>query len=665
MDGSDEILCGVMVKRSQNKRGLTPTNFKKRVFSLTHTRVSYYDTTSNGVRAQKKGSVDLKNVKVIQEVDREAFSKPHGIQICHEDYKLYFFASSDDERKEWVIKIQELCLENQCLLDRYHSGTWTNKWTCCEQTHQGAPGCKNSFKHYQFEPDVSQQRIPPKKPILQPTHQSPTQLSPIQLPNQRAIQHSTQTPPQVTHQAAHQPSGPAVAPRPVPNPPKQKTVIAKFDYEPLQDEDIALVKGEEYVILDDSREYWWKAKNQHAQCGFIPSNYVEEKSIYSTGLERYDWYNGTWNRQRTEIELKSESKEGCFTVRPSSTKELYTLSVLTKGIGNGEDAVRHYHVKRNKQNKYYISDKHCFLTMEELVEYHKHNAGGLVTRLRNPPGYIPPTTAGLGSDKWEINPAELTLLRELGSGQFGVVRLGKLKNGKFVAVKTMKEGSMSEDEFIEEAQVMKELQHENLVQLYGVSSRTRPLRIITEYIPKGCLLFYLRRHQELLDKSSLLVFMCHQVSAAMKYLESKKFIHRDLAARNCLVGDRNIVKVADFGLTRYVLDDDYTSSGTKFPIKWTPPEVLHYTRFSSKSDVWSFGILMWEVFSGGKMPYPTMTNVEVVDQVTRHHYRMEQPESCPPDVYRLMRRCWENKPEDRPPFSQIHRTLDQDKDSLQ
>ncbi|XP_033098935.1 tyrosine-protein kinase BTK-like isoform X2 [Anneissia japonica] len=617
--GDNELLTGLMLKRSQNKRGFAPINYKKRIFSLTPTSLSYYEgSNANMVKGQKKGSVDLKNVKVIQEVDSQAFNKPYGVQICHEDYKLYFFTSSEEERADWIAQLQKLCRRNECLLDRYHSGTWASKWTCCEQTHQGAPGCKNSFKHDDNEPIVNAVR---QCPVSAPA------------------------------------PAPATSPRPVPHPPrKQKTVIAKFDYDPLQEADIALVKGDEYVILDDSREYWWKARNKNGKCGFIPSNYVEEKSIFSTGLERYDWYNGKWNRQRTEIELKSESKEGCFTIRPSSTKELYTLSVLTKGVGN-EDVVRHYHVKRNQNNLYYISEKHCLPTIEELVEYHKHNAGGLVTRLRNPPGYIPPTTAGLGADKWEINPAELQLMKELGSGQFGVVRLGKLRNGKFVAVKTMKEGSMSEDEFIEEAQVMKELQHENLVQLYGVSSLTRPLRIITEYIPKGCLLFYMRRHPELLDKSSLLVFMCHQVAAAMKYLESKKFIHRDLAARNCLVGERNIVKVADFGLTRYVLDDDYTSSGTKFPIKWTPPEVLHYTRFSSKSDVWAFGILMWEVFSGGKMPYPTMSNVEVVDQVTRHGYRMEKPDSCPPDVYRLMRKCWQEKAEDRPTFSHIHRML--------
>lgn len=137
----------------------------------------------------------------------------------------------------------------------------------------------------------------------------------------------------------------------------------------------------------------------------------------------------------------------------------------------------------------------------------------------------------------------------------------------------------------------RKLQHTNLVQLYGVCSKNRPIFIVTEYMKYGSLLNHLRRHeQSLCSNQGLLLDMCIQVCKGMAYLERHNYIHRDLAARNCLVGTENVVKVADFGLARYVLDDQYTSSGgSKFPIKWAPPEVLNFTRFSSKSDVWAYG----------------------------------------------------------------------------
>ncbi|XP_072170794.1 tyrosine-protein kinase TXK-like [Diadema setosum] len=654
-----ELRVAFMPKRSQNKRAMTKTNFKTRWFALTSTHLLYYEGTGEK-RGKVKNKIELSSIRVVEAVADGAFQEnfKHGIQIMYGEpgtadgtCTLYFFPHTKDAQTEWLKDLRSLCCNNHNLSNRYHYGIWTTKWTCCQQDHKGAPGCQDTFKQQQQQPQQYPRSQMNGKKQSQP-------LPPIIAVSSPASQHS-------------QPYRPRPKP-PVPTPPVQERpkviLIAKYDYDPIENIDIPLKRGMEYTLLDNSREYWWKVRCKNGQEGFIPSNYVEEKSKYSTGLERYDWFNGTWSRQRTELELRQEGKDGCFTVRNSSTAGLYTLSLLAKDKGpTGEDVVRHYHIKQNHNNEFYVAEKHCFRDMAKLIEYHKLNAGGLITRLRNPPGFTLPTTAGLGSTKWEIKWSELNIIHELGRGQFGVVHLAKLThNNRFVAVKMMQEGSMSEDDFVDEAKVMKELQHENLVQLYGVTS-AQPLCIVTEYMPNGCLLMYIRRQKYLLERTNILIYMTEQVCAGMRYLEDKHFIHRDLAARNCLVGDKHIVKVADFGLTRYVMDDEYTSSGTKFPIKWAPPEVLHYTRFSSKSDVWAFGILMWEVFSGGLAPYPAMSNVEVVDHVTRRNYRMERPDYCPWPVYLIMKDCWAERPEDRPSFNHLMARFSQlsDKSELQ
>ncbi|XP_022669194.1 tyrosine-protein kinase Btk29A-like isoform X1 [Varroa destructor] len=443
----------------------------------------------------------------------------------------------------------------------------------------------------------------------------------------------------------------------------RKTVIALFDFEAQEDGDLSLKRGEEYEVMDDSGEHWWQVRSASGESGYIPSNYVQEQTV--KGLWRHEWYAGDMSRQKAEVLLRQEGREGCFVIRNSSTNGMYTLSLFTKIPG---PQVKHYHVKSNASGELYLSERHRFKSLEELVFYHKHDSGGLATRLKFAPASLQKmqqrqqagSSNGISSDKWEIDPSELSLLEELGSGQFGVVRRGRWRQSKDVAVKMMKEGTMSEDDFIEEAKVMTKLQHPNLVQLFGVCSKQRPILIVAEYMRFGSLLNYLRRHETRLQaqKPHVLLDMCIQVCSGMAYLEMHNYIHRDLAARNCLVGEGNVVKVADFGLARYVIDDEYTSSGgTKFPIKWAPPEVLGYTRFSSKSDVWAYGVLMWEVFTCGKIPYGRASNAEVVEFVQRGQ-RLDRPRTCPRDVYNVMKLCWEKYPEGRPTFRGVKAQLD-------
>uniref|UniRef100_A0A1B6GJN3 Tyrosine-protein kinase n=1 Tax=Cuerna arida TaxID=1464854 RepID=A0A1B6GJN3_9HEMI len=632
-DADSVVKQGFMVKRSQNKKRFTPVNFKQRWFVLTKRHLVYYDSDSE--RRKERGRIVLSSVRIVEpaaislpgELDNNALNNSPApasgspLQVGYSDagqeYTLYLVAPREQERDDWINALRSVCCDNASLSDRYHVGLWNGKrWSCCRLSTRSAVGCDqtSAWASAADKSDLS---------IISHIGAPSTPIMPGGTPALKTKQDQMV---------------------------RTKVVVALYPFKAIEGGDLSLEKGAEYEVLDDSQEHWWKVKDETGSIGYIPSNYVKEKELL--GLQKYEWYVGDMSRQRAESLLKQEDKEGCFVVRNSSTKGLYTLSLYTKVP---HPHVKHYHIKQNSRGDFFLSEKHCCATIPDLVNYHRHNSGGLASRLKASPCDRPvPATAGLSHDKWEIDPAELMLLEELGSGQFGVVRRGKWRGSIDTAVKMMKEGTMSEDDFIEEAKVMTKLQHQNLVQLYGVCSKHRPIYIVTEYMRHGSLLNYLRRHETTLGSNvGLLLDMCIQVCKGMAYLERHNYIHRDLAARNCLVGSENVVKVADFGLARYVLDDQYTSSGgTKFPIKWAPPEVLNYTRFSSKSDVWAYGVLMWEVFTCGKMPYGRLKNTEVVDRVQRGII-LERPKACFKEVYEIMRQCWCHNPEDRPSFRSL------------
>nr|BAF02919.1 protein tyrosine kinase src [Monosiga ovata] len=434
----------------------------------------------------------------------------------------------------------------------------------------------------------------------------------------------------------------------------ENAVVALFDFQAVGGDNLSFKKGDLFRLLDRSDDDWWKVTHVATnKTGFIPSNYVAENH----SIEAEDWYHGKMSRPDAEKRLElSNASVGKFLIRESETKPgEYSISLMA------DTGPKHYRI-HHEADGYFISKKSPFPTLPALVEYYTR-VGGLCVRLTSACDQGEgPGLADLShdmKDKWEISRETVRLIKRLGAGQFGEVWEGIWNGTTSVAVKTLKEGSMQPSEFLKEAAVMKKLRHPKLIRLYAVCTDQMPFYIITELMKNGSLLDYLQEKGKALTLPQLVDMAC-QVADGMAYLESKNFIHRDLAARNVLVGERNICKVADFGLSRLVkdMDDEYTArEGAKFPIKWTAPEAAIMNKFSIKSDVWSFGILLTEIMTYGRVPYPGMTNAEVLQQVERG-YRMPAPPGTPESIHAIMLDCWRMNPEERPRFDSLKNRLE-------
>ncbi|XP_052057216.1 tyrosine-protein kinase ABL2 isoform X7 [Apodemus sylvaticus] len=428
--------------------------------------------------------------------------------------------------------------------------------------------------------------------------------------------------------------------------------VALYDFVASGDNTLSITKGEKLRVLGYNQNGEWSEVRSKNGQGWVPSNYITPVN----SLEKHSWYHGPVSRSAAEY-LLSSLINGSFLVRESESSP-GQLSISLRYEGR----VYHYRINTTTDSKVYVTAESRFNTLAELVHHHSTVADGLVTTLHYPaPKCNKPTVYGVSPihDKWEMERTDITMKHKLGGGQYGEVYVGVWKKYSLtVAVKTLKEDTMEVEEFLKEAAVMKEIKHPNLVQLLGVCTLEPPFYIVTEYMPYGNLLDYLRECSREEVTAVVLLYMATQISSAMEYLEKKNFIHRDLAARNCLVGENHVVKVADFGLSRLMTGDTYTAhAGAKFPIKWTAPESLAYNTFSIKSDVWAFGVLLWEIATYGMSPYPGIDLSQVYDLLEKG-YRMEQPEGCPPKVYELMRACWRWSPADRPSFAETHQAFE-------
>lgn len=653
-----------MMKRSQMKGRLKQENFRGRLFILSRSFLRYCEGTTETGPTKTKGLIELSTVITVDTVNDNAFEKPNFFQIVYnakdsvETTVLYVQASHADQRDQWISAVRKACAEAGARMsEKYHPGIYRSaRYTCCLNQMRLVKGCLKSSERFNHELNLTN-TLEEKPPL-------PAKL-PTDLEDRNKeinIERKTSKPEEQSNAVCR--NHPVAKPRNLKTSPAKVKVVATYNYNALEPGDLCLKRGEEYEILENVEPYWWKAKNKSGETGFIPSNYVHvmKENESDQALRNYDWFYPDTSLTQAEEILESDGRPGCFLLRNSRHVGMFSLSLMTVSL-NGEKRVKHYHI-RSSDEQYYIFETQKFSSVAELITYHQKNTGGLSVKLGFPPGdqlrnSVYPTPAGLGHETKDIRLTELTFMEMVGTGNFGKVVHGMYKGSVEVAIKMIRPNCVSESGLKAEARKLATLHHNNLVQLYGICSEANPLHIVTEFMKYGSLLSYIRRNKhKIVQETMKLIDVNIQVCEAMVYLESKGFIHRDLTARNCLVGENAIIKVTDASLFRFVIDNEESRPAIEHRFRWAAPEVLLHQQYSSKGDVWSFGVLMWEVFTGGEIPYGKSAGEDMIQTVCQKKERLPKPERCPENAFKIMSTCWTQDSKARPTFSVIFDELD-------
>uniref|UniRef100_A0A8C1VYM7 Tyrosine-protein kinase n=1 Tax=Cyprinus carpio TaxID=7962 RepID=A0A8C1VYM7_CYPCA len=452
----------------------------------------------------------------------------------------------------------------------------------------------------------------------------------------------------------------------------------------------------------------WNLQGSALEQAIISQRPKLEKLIATTAHEKMPWFHGKIDREDSEQRLLRSSRvNGKFLIRQRENNGRNVSFALCLLHNN---QVMHYRIDKDRAGKLSIPDGKKFDTLWQLVEHYSYKPDGLlrvltetcprpshdsvvstVTSLRNAavtmcsqtfrPKVLQTAAKFLEAMPMDTqvyespyaDPEELrstTVKRsdltledgELGSGNFGTVLRGVYqmkKTQKIVAVKILKNDDNNtavKDEMLREASVMQQLDNPYIVRMIGICEAEN-LMLVMELAELGPLHKFLQKNKHISMKN--ITELVHQVSMGMKYLEEHNFVHRDLAARNVLLVTQHYAKISDFGLSKALAEEEnyYKAKGHgKWPLKWYAPECMNYLKFSSKSDVWSFGVLMWEAFSYGQKPYKGMKGNEVI-QMIESGERMSAPADCPAEMYNLMRKCWTYKPDERPGFSVVEPRL--------
>ncbi|VDK75613.1 unnamed protein product [Litomosoides sigmodontis] len=360
-----------------------------------------------------------------------------------------------------------------------------------------------------------------------------------------------------------------------------------------------------------------------------------------------DYYHGLIPRTDIEPLLK---KEGDFLLRKT---ELTPGEIVLAISVRHNNAVRHFMVNQDQDGSFYC-EHHHEKSVSDLIQYYKATKEPLSAssqaRLRRP----------IERPQWLLNHDSIRLVKKLGEGAFGEVFLAEYSFGaekQEVAVKTMRQEATREArlKFMKEARLMRRYEHKHVVRILGVAVHEHPLMIIMENCPGGSLLSYLRKEKGKITLSVKLRFTT-EAADGMAYLHKQKCIHRDVAARNVLLSGKLDVKISDFGMSddRLIVQDDKLE---KVPVKWLAPETMQQKVYSNKTDVWSYGVLVWEIYSDGSEPYPGLSNIQTRAKIVVQNYRMEMPKETPSAVVKLIQQCWAKNPEERPDFSKIFKIL--------
>ncbi|KAH8397703.1 hypothetical protein KR215_010093 [Drosophila sulfurigaster] len=379
-------------------------------------------------------------------------------------------------------------------------------------------------------------------------------------------------------------------------------------------------------------------------CYCVPSLAASISLSTNRPLYEEEWFHGVLPREEV---VRLLNIDGDFLVRETIRNEESQIVLSVCWIGH-----KHFIVQTTGDGHFRFEGP-PFPSIQELIMHQFHSELPVTVKsgaiLRRP----------VCRECWELSNDDVALLEKIGRGNFGDVYKAKLKSTKQdVAVKTCRMTLPDEQKrkFLQEGRILKQYDHPNIVKLIGICVQKQPIMIVMELVPGGSLLNYLRKNSNGLSTRQQMG-MCRDAAAGMRYLESKNCIHRDLAARNCLVDFEHTVKISDFGMSRE--EEEYiVSDGMKqIPVKWTAPEALNFGKYTSLCDVWSYGILMWEIFSKGDTPYSGMSNSRARERIDTG-YRMPTPENTPPEMYRLMLKCWAADVESRPHFDEIYNVVD-------
>lgn len=435
--------------------------------------------------------------------------------------------------------------------------------------------------------------------------------------------------------------------------------VSQWDFKGSTPQELSFKAGDCFQAVDRSGD-WWLVERLRAdgsrtgEQGYVPYNYMAEEG----SVEEQPWFFGDLSRtEAVNLLQKGGNKTGSFLIRGSDKQGfMYALSARS------QNNVRHFKIFQDEQGEYHVNTSNFFKDLNKLIEFYKVKPIAKDLLLTSPCVKDEPTGTELSLlpvDEWERPKEEFQLAQKLGSGNFSQVYegywLGRVKIK--VAIKTINQDVTTQESFVKETSFLKTLRHRNLLSLYAVCSVGNPFYIVTELLSKGDLLKFLRGVEgEQLNVDALLD-IAGQVVDGMHYLETKNCVHRDLAARNILIGKNNICKIADFGLARFIKDEIYVSQSKEMPYKWTAPEALAFGRYTLKSDVWSFGILLYEIMSRGMNLYPGLDNSDVLHYLRKGN-RMAAPPNCSDKIYKVMLDCWQEKPQKRPTFDDLKISID-------